>query len=448
MMEVLFDEWHGQTNWGETGYPPLQINTTFAGVVNCLNQKGYRCSALKGPMVAQNIENASAVVIPSPVGRFNPVTSEWDPDKTSLLTGEEIAGVLSYLEKGGRLLAFSYRFGDAFTKANLGVLFAALGWYQYDDAVINLGKFGKVHPLHTTFETRESEFDQKWAFQGVDTVAWRPVTSLSLLPNGIGFPVVHSPESCVRIGLVDHSISHSSGAICGAGHFGLGKYLLFGGPHAFETESLGFLRSASNSRFLINVLDWLFSAQEPLPEGAGTRERSLKSSPGSNILSREQLRVLWNRASSASTTKEKGECLVDFVQKFLANSGIFKPLVRSSWSIDREAEIDLVFECTSSKPLWSACRGLVPVECKNWMNTVGSPEISRFAEKVDRTSSKIGLFAARKYSEAAWSAVSKSRLLRSTVIGLLDESDFESYLTGEAEAVDVVEASIVRSVLT
>lgn len=447
-MTVLFDEFHGQVNWGDTGYPSRRLSTTFAGVADSLHQKGYRCSALTEPLVAQNIETASAVVIPPPTGRFNSVASKWESAQASLLTGEEIAGVLSYLERGGRLLAFSYRFGDAFTKANLGVLFAALGWYQNDDAVIDLEQFGEIHPLHTIFETKKPEFDQSWALRGVETVAWRPVTSLNMLPNGSGFPIVHSPKSCVRIRLGDHSISHVPGAICVAGHFGLGKYILLGGPHAFEATSLGFLDAASNRQFLGNLLDWLFSAQDPAAEDASPRERSSKSSLGASAQPREQLRTLWGRACNASANKEKGEYLVDFVQSFLLSAGIFKPLRRSSWSLDREAEIDLVFECTSSKPLWTACRGLIPVECKNWINTVGSPEISRFAEKVERTSSKIGLFAARNYSEAAWSAVSKSRLMRSTIIGLLDEADFTSYLNGEAEVVDVVEASIVRSVLT
>ncbi|MFC2146575.1 hypothetical protein ACFLRT_04350 [Acidobacteriota bacterium] len=36
MKKIFFDEKHGQPNWGETGYPTRQIDTTFAGVASQL----------------------------------------------------------------------------------------------------------------------------------------------------------------------------------------------------------------------------------------------------------------------------------------------------------------------------------------------------------------------------------------------------------------------------
>ena len=275
------------------------------------------------------------------------------------------------------------------------------------------------------------------------------MTSFDLLPKGTGFPIVQSPVSCMRLRLVDHTISHTTATICAGGYFGAGRYLLLGGSHAFEETNLGFLSRPDNARFLANLFSWLLSDLPPAAERDNLENRTGNPPQavveGNSYIS--ELKALWDRSCLQSTNDGKGSSFADFVQRFLLASEILRLLSRSSWSFDREAELDLVFECISPKPLWSASRGLIPVECKNWSAGVGSPEISRFADKIERTSGKIGLFAARRFSGPAWAAVSKTRLLHSTIVGLLDDSDFASYLEGKASAVNVIEGSIIRSIL-
>jgi len=72
---------------------------------------------------------------------------------------------------------------------------------------------------------------------------------------------------------------------------------------------------------------------------------------------------------------------------------------------------------------------------------------TRFADKVNRVGGKVGLFAARSFTEGAWSAVSKARLQHEIVIGLLSDEDFRQFLDGEADALAIGEGSIIRTML-
>ncbi len=413
------------------------------------------CECLPGdmPLTANNLEGVAALIIPPPVGIFEQLSAfggEWRRDESSLLTRNEIAGILSYLNDGGRLFAVSFRFGDSFAKSNLSQLSASLGWLLTDDAVIDLEVAGKRHPLHTTFETSSSDIVASWAARGISSVKWRPVTTFSALPNLRGEAVVYPPKTCAYFDSSNHNIVHQRRPICVSGEYGDGRYVLLGGPHVVEQSDMGFLSLPDNSRFLSNLLEWLFqseaanSAPEPTEE-----DRTASQQPTQATTDTAQAKMLWQRvcSSGGSTAGQKGETFVDFLACFLADTEILAPLGRSVWASDRESEIDLVYECTCNKPLWSGSRGIVPVECKNWKSRVGAPEVTRFAEKVDRTASRIGLFAAREYTEAAWAAAAKARLRHDTVIGLLGDRDFSSYLAGTATAARVVEASLVRSIL-
>ena len=75
---------------------------------------------------------------------------------------------------------------------------------------------------------------------------------------------------------------------------------------------------------------------------------------------------LWRSVVTSVGNSQKEDSFVTFIEQLLAETKALRLLSRDHWSRDREAELDLVFECLSSKPLWAACRGLVPVECKNW----------------------------------------------------------------------------------
>jgi hypothetical protein len=67
---------------------------------------------------------AKLVIIPTPTGVYCEAKESWLRDSSSLFEPDEICHFLDFLRKGGRLLAFAYRFGDSFTKTNLSQLFA------------------------------------------------------------------------------------------------------------------------------------------------------------------------------------------------------------------------------------------------------------------------------------------------------------------------------------
>ncbi len=447
-MGVLVDEYHGQLNWGQTGFPSRQLATTFAGIGNQLRSMGYRCQATTHRLTKSKLAGARALIIPPPAGKFK-VTSifggDWIPDHDKYYSGEEIDAVLSYVETGGSLLAFSYRFGDTFTKTNLGHLTSRLGWSINNDAVIDLQLVGKEHPLHTTFETKAENIGPRWAAAGVASVIWRPVTTFSLLPGATGQAVVSSPTSCSRFTIEGHKISHETTPVCVLGTYGSGRFALLGGPHAFEETELGFLSLPGNSRLLSNTLRGLLDPAEPEEVAAPDISTPADETAHTATLTKKLWDAVENSISSDNSTKEK--TFVEFISRLLADTAILHPLAKAKWSSDRESELDLVFECVCNKPLWASSKGVVPVECKNWSSRVGAPEITRFGDKVDRTGSKIGIFAARQFTDAAWSATAKARLRHDVVVGLLSDDDYVPYLEGAATATKVVESSLVRSIL-
>ena len=65
----------------------------------------------------------------------------------------EVGDILRFLDNGGRLLAFAYRFGDAFTRANVDALCEPLGCRLNPDAVIDLTRLRDLHPLQLHFDT-------------------------------------------------------------------------------------------------------------------------------------------------------------------------------------------------------------------------------------------------------------------------------------------------------
>ncbi|MFC2146685.1 restriction endonuclease, partial [Acidobacteriota bacterium] len=399
-----------------------------------------------------HLKDAFALVIPPPTGSFKMISifgGEWIQDDGSMLTRDEINGILTFLNSGGRLLAFSYRFGDSFSKTNLSELFTGLGWLLNNDAVIDLRFAGKEHPLYTTFETAAEDIMQRWAVEGIKTVRWRPVTTFRRLPNATGQPLVYPPASTASFNLDNHLIAYERNPICVFGEYGAGRYVLIGGPHAFEETEFGFLVLPGNSRLLSNILRWLLDCENSI-DSMDTVSKPSKFQKKHHSNRRNcEMKTLWETVCNSKNCDNsyKEESFVNFVSYLLKDTKILRPLARSAWSSDRESELDLVYECISRKPLWARSQGVVPIECKNWSSKVGAPEITRFAEKVDRTGSKIGIFATRKCTKAAWSAVVKSRLRHDTLIGLLNDDDFEAYLKGSTSAETLVEASLVRSIL-
>jgi len=66
------------------------------------------------------------LVIPPPTGTYDPDSECWVRCPESLYAPDEICEILRFLRAGGRLLAFSYRFGDSFTQTKPRPALAAL----------------------------------------------------------------------------------------------------------------------------------------------------------------------------------------------------------------------------------------------------------------------------------------------------------------------------------
>jgi len=447
-LKVLVDNHHGQPNWGQTGFPVRGLHTTLFGFVGQLAKNGFECSSLESNLSTEGLQDSRGLVIPSPTGRFNELTCGWESHEKSLFSGAEIDALLRFLRSGGSLLAFAYRFGDPFTKTNLGSVFAPLGCILNDEATIARDLLGKDHPLYTTFETTTDNLGTAWASQRVNSLRWRPVTTFSILSGYPAHPVVFAPRHCVRLRWPGRQVVYGAAPICVAGRFGNGRFILLGGPHILESDGLGLLDTADNREFAANLINWLFLQRDSVNEGCEHSHRPpLESAPADGVANVDEAAGLWHAMSYATTNQEKERTFVRFVEFLLTQTTMLAIHTRNAWSLDKEAELDLVFACASTKPVWTRSHGVVPVECKNWAAPVDATEISRFSDKLGRTTSKIGFFAARAFTSKAWAAVGKARHQHELIIALLHDEDYGAYLEGRATATEVVESSIVRSMI-
>ena len=86
------------------------------------------------------------LVIPPATGAYNSRKECWRAQSSSLFTVREMAAIINLVPAGGRLLAFSYRFGDSFTQTNLRDLLSPLGCLLNHDAVIDLTRLRITQP--------------------------------------------------------------------------------------------------------------------------------------------------------------------------------------------------------------------------------------------------------------------------------------------------------------
>ncbi len=325
LIRILFDESHGQKHWCQTGFTSRQRHTNFAGMAAVFERLGADCHSQDYKPL--DLSLTRLLVIPPPTGRYNMDDECWRQDAASLFTPEEICQILDYLRQGGRLLAFAYRFGDSFTQTNLGQLFAPLGCLLNDDAIVDLERLRTTHPLRSLFVTEHDLIPLAWAGRGIDRVAWRYMATFTLVPGADAHALVYSPGgNCVSYNRTHRQISFSSLPIAVAGRHGRGRYALFGGPHAFETEAFGLLHHARNTQFLEQVFQWLLS-EEPLVEGgaAGKIEREqerLKQSADQN----------WHEFCQVRDEGE-GEAAVAMVDKLLRETGTLRALGKARFAI-------------------------------------------------------------------------------------------------------------------
>ena len=191
---ALFDDTHGQTHWSRTGFPSREWHTNLAGLAGLLFRRGLDCGSIRPHLLSDRLADARLLVLPTPTGYYNPAREQWEPLASSLLTAFEVREILRFLEGGGRLLAFAYRFGDAFTQTNLDSLFVPLGCQLNPDAVIDLTRLREMHPLRFYFDTPREALPLHWSVDRVATVRWRSLATFTLRQDAPVQPLAFSPR--------------------------------------------------------------------------------------------------------------------------------------------------------------------------------------------------------------------------------------------------------------
>jgi len=261
---ACFDETHGQPHWSQTGFTSRLRTTNFAGVARILEEMDLECVSATAKPLTATFPETRLVVIPPPTGIYDAKHECWHRDPASLFTAQELCALLDFVADGGSVLAFSYRFGDAFTQTNLGLLALALGCLLNDDAILDLMQLKAPNPLATHFHTTVGDLPSVWSVAGIRELRWRCLATFSILPGTKAWPLVLSPA----LGSLSYharlrQISYQPLPLGVAGISGNGRFALFGGPHAFETSPLGLLDRADNARFLRHVLVWLLAETWP-----------------------------------------------------------------------------------------------------------------------------------------------------------------------------------------
>jgi len=315
---VLFDAGHGQPNWAQTGFPSREMHSNFAGLTEILCRLGFQCRSTNGSPLTPQLSQAKLLVVPPPTGCYDAGKERWCRQRSALFTRDEVCAVLRFLQGGGRLLAFAYRFGDSFTQTNLRDLFAPLGCQLNDDAVIDARSFRRIHPLQMHFDTPSDSLPPIWARAGVTAVRWHPSATFNILPGATAWPLALSMGgSCLSFNRTLRQINFASLPLAVAGRHRMGRFALFGGSHLFETSPLGLLSQADNTRFLQNILHWLLEDSPVQP---------LADAPANS----------WGRDGSLTSLtrvdgRGEGGRTIASVERLLRKTGVLKALSRARW---------------------------------------------------------------------------------------------------------------------
>lgn len=314
---AIFDASHGQPNWAQTGFASRELGTNCSGLTEALCRHGFLCENVAKGQLLTKLRQARLLVIPPPTGRYDERRECWRSDARSLFSSEDIGAILSFLDNGGCMLAFSYRFGDSFTRSNLSELLLPLGCRPNDDAILELEGLRDLPPLRLKFETPRECFAPTWAAVNVNSVHWRPVATIAILPNSTVQALAVSPGGqCFNFNRTLRQISFEAMPIAVAGCRGRGRFAVFGGPHLFETGSIGLLAAADNRAFLNNTLKWLLGDHSLKASGF-----SFPGLHGTGLSAGDSLLRVMPYGEGART--------VDRVERILKRSGILRALSRA-----------------------------------------------------------------------------------------------------------------------
>ena len=318
---TVFDASHGQPNWAQTGFTSRELHTNFAGVMELLCRFGLTCAPTGLEPLPQLLARARLLVIPPSAGNYNPLRRSWTPASETLFNAETIRDILRFVQNGGRLLAFAYRFGDSFTASNMRELMAPLGCLLNDDAVMDLQLLRETYPLDAFFDTSKLLLPLSWANEEVNNVRWRTMATFSILPGATVQPLALSAGgSCISFNRSLRRISFSSLPIAVAGIQGRGRFVLCGGPHVFETGTYGLLSSHDNARFLQNIVRWLLDDGDPCLNSDSATHHSLGT-----FFFNKRLEI------EHGIEEQKDQQTIAYVEKMLRKTGILKALNRPKW---------------------------------------------------------------------------------------------------------------------
>ena len=318
---AIFDAEHGQPNWAQTGFTSREMHTNYAGLMELLCRLGCRCASTGQRPSFSELSQARLLVIPPPTGSYNAAKECWMLQPRFLFSADQVREILAFIQAGGRVLAFAYRFGDWFTRSNLREVFGPLGCLLNDDAVIDLQVLRTTNPLEAFFDTPRNLLPLCWASDGVSTVRWRTMATFTILPGAKAQALALSAGgACISFNRTLRRISFASLPIAVAGLHGRGRFALFGGPHAIENGRFGLLTSHDNARFLQNVLRWLLD--DGAPDLAA--EPTAHHSEGTFFFS-NRLDVIRNDDDSGS------QHTIAYVERVLRRTGVLKALARPEW---------------------------------------------------------------------------------------------------------------------
>jgi len=313
---AVFDASHGQPNWAQTGFSSREMHTNFVGVMEILCRLGCLCTPTGEQGLTQSLARAKLLVVPPPTGNYSARKECWLPLASSLFAAQEIADLLGFLRDGGRLFLSAYRFGDSFTNTNLRELISPLGCLLNDDVVIDLHTLRASHPLEAHFDSPRNCLPLAWALDGAATVHWRVMATFSILPGTSAWPLALSPGgSCISYNRAHRCISFASLPVAVVGLYGKGRFVLIGGPHAFESGTFGLLQMGDNARFLHNVLRWLLNDDPPPAQGNAVVPIPPAAVP--------DICRVENRGPGQST--------VAYIERQLRANGVLRALNQANW---------------------------------------------------------------------------------------------------------------------
>jgi hypothetical protein len=271
--------------------------------------------------MSPSLIRAKLLVIPPSTGEYNRTRKCWHQRPDLLFTSDDIRDIVKFVQNGGRLLVFGYRFGDSFTRSNLRELCSAFGCLINDDAVIDLQLLRATYPLDAYFDTPGNTLPLPWSATGVRSVRWRTMATFTILPGANAVPLALSAGgNCISFDRSLRRISFASLPVAVAGIHGRGRFALFGGPHVFETGTYGLLTSHDNARFLQNVLRWLLEKNGSDLQVNPTKHHALGTFFFNRRLEVEQ---------DAQTHRDQRT--IAYVERVLRQTGILKALERPHW---------------------------------------------------------------------------------------------------------------------